>query len=82
MRWLICGGYINVEYSGLHKSVEMNQGLIIRQVEHVVGFEKFIESTQWACGLAGDELLVDCDVEGVNPVLDSTNSEDVWLFSL
>lgn len=60
----------------------MDQGLLIRQVEHVVGFKQFIKSTQRAGGLAEDELFVKGDVEGINRLLGSANGKDVWLFTL
>ena len=81
-RSLICCCNIDVEDCCLHKRVELDQGLLVGQVEHVVWLEQFIKSTQWAGGLAGDELFVKDDVEGVNPLLGSANSEDVWLFTI
>jgi len=66
----------------LHEGEELAQVLIVRQVEHVVGFKQFIKCTQRASGWAGDELFVHNNVESVNPVPGSTNSKDVWLSTI
>lgn len=79
--WLFCGGYIDVEYSGLYKGVQMDQRLSIRQVEDVVAFEKFIKSTQGAAGMAWNELFVNGDVVGVDLVAGTANRKDDWLLS-
>lgn len=76
---LICCCYINIENCCLHEGKELAQVLIVRQVEHVVGFKQFVKCTQRASGLAGDELFVHNNVENVSLVPGSTNSKDVWL---
>ena len=79
---LISCGNINVEDGLLHEGVELGQGLLVGKVEHKVRLEQFIKSAQGAGGLAGDELVVNDDVERINPLLGSADSEDVWLFTL
>lgn len=80
-RRLICSCNIDVVDCCLYESVELHQGLIVRQVEHVVRLKQFIKGTQRAGGLAGDEPFVDDNVESINPVLGSASSKDVWLIT-
>lgn len=43
---LICCCYINIVDCSLDEDEELAQVLIVRQVEHVVAFKKFIKRTQ------------------------------------
>lgn len=43
---LVCCCWIDIVDRCLHKSEEMDQGLIIGQVEDIVGFEELIKCTQ------------------------------------
>ena len=81
-RGLSCFVYINVVDGCLHKCVEVDKSIVIRQVKDKLGIEQFIKRTQTTSCLAGNKPLVHHDVVVVNLTLSSSDGKEVCLSTM